>query len=126
MTAGCRLDIRHLELQFRVRPERISVTMVQGTTQVHLPSRACLHTLVALARARLQGRTAATNEGWVSTLDLAELRGCSPEKVNVDVHRLRKLLQESGVHQAAQIIERDDAKRLRVSVGIQQIKELDF
>jgi len=40
--------------------------------------------------------------------------------VNVDIHRLRKLFQESGVHQAAQVVERDDAKRVRI--GVKRIK----
>jgi len=122
LTAGRSLDLAHVELLFRVTPERLSLTVVQGTTEVPLPSRACLYTLLTLARVRAGRSSRPANDGWISTVELAAMRGCSPEKVNVDVHRLRKLFQESGIHQAAQIIERDDSKRLRI--GIQQTREL--
>jgi len=54
--------------------------------------------------------------GWIGTTELAELRACSPEKINVDVHRLRKLFEEAGIHDAARIVERDDTKKLRISI----------
>jgi hypothetical protein len=115
-TAGPELDLAELLLRFSVAPERTSVTLEQGSTSVSLPSRACLNTLVALARARLEASGPEARRGWVSSLDLADSLRYTPEKVNVDVHRLRKMFQEAGVRNAPQIIERDDSKQLRIGV----------
>lgn len=116
-TAGCELDLSQLEIRFRSSVgQLVSITIAQGPNQLVLPARAHLQTLWELAKVR----AASSDDGWVSAFDLAARLRCSPEKVNVDIHRLRKLFQESGVHQAGRIIERDGAKRLRI--GIQQIK----
>jgi FHA domain-containing protein len=113
LTAKYELDLALLELSFNVSPERVALTLRQGSTEVQLPARACIYTLLALARLR-GGERPTPDSGWISSGELAEVRGCSTEKVNVDIHRLRRLFQEAGVHNAAQIVERDDAKRLRI------------
>lgn len=113
LTAKYELELSLLELSFSVSPERLLLTLRQGPTEVQLPARACLYTLLALARLR-GARRPTLETGWISSGELAEARGCSPEKVNVDIHRLRKLFQEAGVRNAAQIVERDDSKRLRM------------
>lgn len=118
-TVGYQLDLRKLELKFAISAENLIVHLVQGPDEVRLPARACLHTLLALARRRRQSPSG----GWMATGELAALRACSPEKINVDIHRLRRLFEEAGVHDAANIVERDDTKRLRI--GIQRIVELD-
>jgi hypothetical protein len=113
-TMGYQLDLEKLELRFDVSQENLLVHVVQGPNQVRLPARACLQTLWLLAKLR-QG-TDRPSEGWIATSELAALRACSPEKINVDVHRLRKLFEEAGIHGAANIVERDDTKRLRIGV----------
>jgi hypothetical protein len=116
-TAGCELDLAQIEIRFRVSfGQLLSIAIAQGNQQLVLPARAHLNTLWELAKVR----AANADSGWVSAIDLAARLRCSPEKVNVDIHRLRKLFQESGVHQAGRIIERDGAKRVRI--GIEQIK----
>jgi FHA domain len=123
-TAGPELDVTEMSLSFFVAPERISVVIEHGVTSVTIPSRACLNTLIALARARLHAVGPESERGWVSSVDLAETLHCSPEKVNVDVHRLRKLFQEAGVRNAPHIVERDDAKRIRIRVrSLKEVKE---
>ena len=119
-TAGYQLELRNLELVFRVGPEAAVVHVMQGSADVRLPARACIQTLLALAQLRRGPRS--RNDGWIATNELAELRACSPEKINVDVHRLRKLFEEAGVHDAANIIERDDTKRLRI--GVERTREI--
>ena len=119
-TAGYELELRKLELVFRVGPEAVVVHVVQGSADVRLPARACIQTLLTLAQVRRGPQS--RNDGWIGTHELAELRACSPEKVNVDVHRLRKLFEEAGVHDAANIVERDDTKRLRI--GVERIREI--
>lgn len=113
-TAAHDLDLSCLELVFRISAEALVVHLVQGKQDVRLASRACLQTLLALAQLR-QG-DASHPGGWINSVDLAEMRSCSQEKLNVDIHRLRKLLEEAGVHDAARIVERDDTKRLRIGV----------
>ena len=120
-TAGPELDLSEVCLVFSVAPERISVTLRHKVTTVTIPSRACLNTLVALARVRLQGSGPDGERGWISTGELADKVHSTIEKVNVDIHRLRKLFQEAGVRNAPQIVERDDAKRLRI--GIRDLQE---
>jgi hypothetical protein len=121
LTAGPELDLNEVLLAFSVSPERISMSIEQGATRVAIPSRACLNTLVALARIRLRSTAEEAERGWISSLDLADMLRYTPEKVNVDVHRLRKLFQEAGVRNAPQIVERDDAKRLRI--GVSRLRE---
>jgi hypothetical protein len=117
LTARYELDITQLSLSFRLSNEQVLVTLVQGPTEVQLPSRACLYTLGALARRRLAAGPADERAGWVSSAELAEMRNCSIEKINVDIHRLRKMFQEAGVRNASQIVERDESKRLRIGIG---------
>jgi hypothetical protein len=117
LTAGCDLDLGQLELRFRISLGQLtSLVLAQGSTELQLPGRAYLNTLLELAKLRAQ-QADSREAGWVSAFDLAERLRCSPEKVNVDIHRLRRLFQESGVREAARIIERDDAKRIRIGVN---------
>jgi pSer/pThr/pTyr-binding forkhead associated (FHA) protein len=113
-TAAYQLDLNRLEFVFRVSSEALVVHLVQDKQDVRLASRACLQTLLVLAQLRKDGSS--HQGGWIASSELAERRSCSPEKINVDVHRLRKLLEEAGVHDAARIVERDDTKRLRIAV----------
>jgi hypothetical protein len=119
-TAGYQLDMEKLLVTFQTRAEALVVILTQGSKELRLPARACLQTLWLLAQIRQ--KTADAADGWISTADLAALRACSPEKINVDVHRLRNLFEEAGVHGAARIIERDDTKKLRIGVSAQQIR----
>jgi hypothetical protein len=116
-TAGPELAIAEIALSFSVTAEKVSVTVQQGATTVSIPSRACLNTLVALCRLRLRSDASEPERGWVSAFDLADMLHSSPEKVNVDVHRLRKLFQDAGLRNAQRIVERDGAKKLRVGVA---------
>ena len=121
-TAGYQLDLGKLELVFRYNADAVILHLVQGSAEVRLPARACVQTLLALAQLRLNG--SAQSGGWIATADLAEMRSCSPEKINVDIHRLRKLLEEAGVHDAARIVERDDTKKLRI--GVERLREISL
>jgi FHA domain len=119
-TAGYQLDLEHLLVTFQARSDALVVVLTQGSKEMRLPARACLQTLLLLAQIRQKPVDA--SDAWISTADLAALRACSPEKINVDVHRLRKLFEEAGVHDAARIIERDDTKKLRIGVAAHQIR----
>lgn len=117
-TVGHELDLRQVVFSFELASNQVvSLVLTQGSNSVALQVRSCLNTLWELARVRLEQPSAGDEAGWINTMALAQKLKCSPEKVNVDVHRLRKLLQESGVHEAAQIVERDDAKRVRIGTS---------
>jgi hypothetical protein len=116
-TAGPELAVADVILSFAVTSERVSVAIQQGKTTVVVPSRACLNTLVALGRLRLRGTGPEPARGWISMFDLAEMLHSSPEKVNVDIHRLRKLFQEAGLRDPQRIVERDGAKKVRIGVS---------
>jgi hypothetical protein len=118
-TAGYQLELGKVELVFRCTADAVVLHLVQGSAEVRLPARACVQTLLTLAQLRLSGKA---HEGWIATADLAQMRACSPEKINVDIHRLRKLLEEAGVHDAARIVERDDTKKLRI--GVERLREV--
>lgn len=119
LTAGRELDLAHIQLTFCMNlGQLMSLTISQAGHEVRLPGRAHLQTLWELAKVR-SARPGLEN-GWISAYELAAKLKCSPEKVNVDIHRLRRLFQESGVHQAARIVERDEMKRVRI--GVSQIK----
>jgi pSer/pThr/pTyr-binding forkhead associated (FHA) protein len=119
-TAGYQLELNKLELVFRVSSDTVVLNVVQGSADIRLPARACVQTLFALAQLRKSRHS--QNDGWIGTAELAEMRSCSPEKINVDVHRLRKLFEEAGVHDAARIVERDDTKKLRI--GVERLQEV--
>jgi hypothetical protein len=120
-TVGYQLELDKIELAFDVSADGVVLHIGHGSAQVRLPARACLQTLLVLARLRQ------TNDhpegGWIATADLAELRACSAEKINVDVHRLRKLFEEAGVRGSAKIVERDDTKKLRI--GVTRVRSID-
>jgi hypothetical protein len=116
-TAGPELDLMEISLSFSPQPSSFSATIHHGATSIDLPARSCLKTLLVLARLRLESAASEAEAGWIASMDLAEMLRCSLEKVNVDVHRLRKLFQDAGVRNAAQIVERDDLKRLRIAIS---------
>jgi FHA domain len=121
VTVGYQLELNKIELLFRAGPDGVVLHIVHGSSQVRLPARACLQTLLVLARQRQ--RNDHPDGGWIASAKLAELRACSVEKINVDVHRLRKLFEEAGVHGAANIVERDDTKKLRI--GVTRMRNVD-
>lgn len=116
-TAAPELELSELTLVFSASPAKIAVTLQHGAASVTVPARASLRTLAALARIRLRSGEPEQEGGWTSLHALADMLRCSPELVNLDVHRLRGLFQEVGVRNAAQLIERDDAKRLRIGIA---------
>jgi FHA domain len=123
-TAGPELGVAEISLVFSAVAGQVSVTIQQGATRVSLPSRACLNTLIALSRLRMRDRVPEPARGWVSVFDLADMLHSGPEKVNVDIHRLRKLFQDAGVRNAQRIIERDGAKKVRI--GVSRLVEVEW
>ena len=116
-----------IELAFKVSPdeERVELTLRQGNVVRSLPSRACLYTLLTLARVRLEGTEDEPERGWLAPQALADLLKVAPERVHVDFHRIRRLFQEAGLREGLSIIQRhEDARRVRIGIGRLSIEKL--
>ena len=91
-------------IEFRVSAdeEQVDVRLAQGSATRNLPRQACLYTLLTLARIREKG----AGDGWISAQELAHRLRCTREKLNVDIHRIRRLFQVAGAADPSQIVER--------------------
>lgn len=125
--SGSPLDLDAAELIFKVSSdeEQVQVTLKQSGGSRALPSRACLYTLLTLARVRLSSTAREDERGWLLPQSLAELLKVSPERVHVDFHRIRRLFQDVGLRDAVRVIQRhDDSRRVRIGVGRLRIDRL--
>jgi FHA domain len=91
--------------------ESVSLTLLpDGGQPLRLPERTYYYALLLLARARLRDRVDVglpePEHGWQYTDALARDLASTPERVNVDVHRMRKQLAQLGLEDAANIVER--------------------
>lgn len=119
------LDLHHAMLCFAVSPdeERVCVSVEHEQARLVLPIRACLYTLLVLARQRggaVPGSngTNGRHDGWMYTDELAELMKVMPAKVNVDIHRIRRLLTEASVQNSESIVERRfDTHQIRIGIS---------
>lgn len=118
------LDLQRAQLCFAVSSdeERVCVSIEHGQARVVLPIRACLYTLLVLARQRggvLPSAQISPNlDGWVYTHELAELMKVMPSKVNVDVHRVRRLLADASIQNSEYIVERRfDTNQIRIGIS---------
>jgi FHA domain len=112
-TDAAPLKIAELSIQFRVskNEEEVEVAVLRGDIRRTLPRHACLYTLLTLARHRMVARH--EEETWIHAEDLARRLRCSREKLNVDIHRIRRLFQMAGVHDAVEIVARRNVHELR-------------
>jgi len=112
-TEAAPLQTSELTIQFRVskNEEEVEVAVLRNGVTRTLPRHACLYTLLTLARHRLAAKD--QEETWIHAEDLSRKLRCSREKLNVDIHRIRRLFQIAGVHDAVQIISRRNAHELR-------------
>jgi hypothetical protein len=104
-------QLAEVTIEFHVSSdeERVDVRLLQGSVARELPRQACLYTLLTLARFREGAR----RSDWMPAEALVERLRCSREKLNVDIHRIRRLFQVAGVADASQIVERRNGQELR-------------
>jgi hypothetical protein len=112
-TEAAPLQTAELSLQFRVskNEEEVEVAVLRNGVARILPRHACLYTLLTLARHRMVATQ--EEETWIHAEELARRLRCSREKLNVDIHRIRRLFQIAGVHDAVEIIARRNVHELR-------------
>jgi hypothetical protein len=85
-----------MQLRVSQDEEQVDVQLQLGDGKVHdLPSRAFHYALLLLARLRQQEEQAGAapdEAGWIYSDELARRLAASPEKLNVDIHRIRQVL----------------------------------
>jgi hypothetical protein len=110
-------ELDQVEFRFDVSrdEERIGLALVCGQVRRELGIRASYYLLLTLARVRLadgEGREA----GWIDVHRVADMLKETVEKVNLDVHRLRRLFSEAGVLNAHLVVERRP-RQLRIGTA---------
>jgi len=103
--------------------ETIEARLLIDDRSIVLPSRSFGYLLLYLARARIEDQEQGRPDvGWVDAHECASRLGISPEKLNVDVYRLRTVLRKLGISDAIDIVERRVLTRqLRVGISSLQI-----
>lgn len=98
-----------VKLRFAVTPdeEQVDVTVFFGGHAKVLPSRRYHYLLLTLARLWLaDDEVPASLRGWVERDDLCRKLDLDVNKLNVEIHRARKLFAAIGVQGAAGLVER--------------------
>lgn len=126
---GTRASLAETRLLFSISPngEDVGLTLdIRGKT-LFAGYRAFFHALFALAEARLADRKlriSKAEEGWRSREELRELLGTCNERLNVDLHRARRLLEKFGIADASAIVaRRPNSLTLRLGTGNVEIVE---
>lgn len=120
--ASQQLTPRSLSLDFLVSrdEEYVEVTIVHGAGTIPLRPRAHGYLLLTLARLRQAddaNQLGPESRGWVHQDRLLKMLATSPTQLALDIHRARKQFSESGVSDAAQLVERRSTTReLRLGV----------
>lgn len=103
-------------LEFNVSSDEEHVELTMHPDEgpaVALPhGKSCYYVLVTLARLQLAAEASGTR--WVDVHELGGALRYSIERVNVEIHRARKLLAQAGVPDAFCIVERTRDGRIRV------------
>jgi pSer/pThr/pTyr-binding forkhead associated (FHA) protein len=104
-------DLRSTRLVFTeaVEASLVRLCVAADDGQVAISGRPFIVVLLHLARARLEDRDQAIDErecGWRSRRDILGSLRITPEKLNLDLHRARRVLSAEGVHGVDTLIER--------------------
>ena len=108
-----RLSSSTLHIRVTSDEEDVSAILESGHRLIDLGMRHSFYLLLILARKRLaDAERAGCDPGWIAVSDLLRMLPDygSPEHLNVDVYRLRRLLVQQGVSDAPSIIERFDGQ----------------
>lgn len=126
-TAGSdawRYDLESTTLVFGVSrdEEHVALSLRKGAATRNLGERSCFYLAMVLARQRLEDKLHGVSEtGW---LDVDSLLKMVPEyscysHLNVEIHRLRKVVFDAGLQDAVRLIER---RRGQVRIGTDRVE----
>lgn len=107
-----------IELRFAVSSDEEAVELLafHGRTVIDLKVRTHHYPLLQLARARLADRELPTErQGWVQQTELARQLRCEPDRLYLDIFRIRRQLANAGILDAGKVVER------RVGTGLIRI-----
>lgn len=101
--------------------EHIQLTLFMGTSVKRFGERTCFYLLLVLARRRLlDERDGVLEPGWIEVEELLRMiPEYSHSSLNVEVHRLRRLLHDAGLGDAAGIVER---RRGEMRIGTSRLE----
>jgi hypothetical protein len=112
----------HLRIGVSRDEEHVAVTVVHGGKDLALPSRSYHYLLATLARIRLKEHALSEAEqGWVDRETLCRMLAMDGNKLNVDIHRMRKQLDLLGIQDAANVVERRQGTG-QVRLGVRSIE----
>jgi pSer/pThr/pTyr-binding forkhead associated (FHA) protein len=116
------LDVVHLKIGISRDEEYVVVTVVHGNEHKVLAPRSYHYLLATLARLRLKdhGRPE-PEQGWVDRDTLCRMLATDDNKLNVDIHRVRRQLSTLGLQDAAHVVERRPGTGL-VRLGIRSVE----
>lgn len=116
------LALSSLELLVSSDEEHVDVTIRGPDGRVtQLPSsRSCHYVLATLARLQVAGGR--TKGQWVSVHELASSLRYTVERLNVEIHRARRLFAQAGAPDAYAIVERSGDGRLRIGTANVSVK----
>lgn len=107
-----------IELRFAVSgdEEAVELLALHGRTVVDLKVRSHHYPLLQLARARIADRELPPErQGWVQQTELARQLRCEPDRLYLDIFRIRRQLANAGIADAGKVVER------RVGTGLIRI-----
>jgi hypothetical protein len=108
-----RLSASTLRIRVTKDEEEVSAVLETGHQIINMGSRHAFYLLLILARQRMADADhTGRDPGWIAVSDLLRMLPDygSPEHLNVDVYRLRRLLAREGIPDASSIIERFDGQ----------------
>src|SRR5262245_37654501 len=115
--------LQHVGLEFEVSrdEEHVKIHVERGSEKVDLGARSHNYLLLLLARERLAELAEGVAEpacGWVDQERLLRDLRTRPERLNIDIFRIRKQFGAAGILDAANIVERrPGTKQLRIGVS---------
>ena len=124
------MSLDEVQLRFRVtmNEEHVEIYSRWRERNLELGSRAHYYVLLTLARIRLADAERGepiTRAGWVDQEQLLRQLHAGPEKLNLDIFRVRRQFGEHGFTPAAGIVERrPGAKELRIGVADLRIERV--
>jgi len=107
--ASRRLADFHLELGLSRDEETVEVRLLRVSHRIVLEARNHHYLMVLLARHALEERAAGMSPaeaGWLDPAELAEMLKISRQSLNVYIHRIRRQVQDAGIFDGKDIIQR--------------------
>lgn len=116
------LEAAHMKIGVSRDEEHVFITVEQAGQRHALAPRSFHYLLATLARLRLNdSHLPESEQGWVERDMLCRMLATDGNKLNVDIHRVRKQLSALGVQDAAGVIERRQGSG-QVRLGMRSIE----